>query len=285
MTIAETPCQFGPASSLMGVLTQPAPGGPVPATAIILFNAGVIPRFGPRRMNVKLARAMAEVGHTVLRFDLSGLGDSPHQGGEGDFRAQSARDIGAAMDHLSQALGIRRFVLIGVCSGAIHAFWATQADPRVAALMMIDGFWYPSRWSKWVTRWKRLRAKSWRERLGAWRRLAPRESPSKPQAGVFGGEVSQSRPSEAEFSRHMQTLVNRGVAVFFLFTGSVIDYISYENQLKHVFSGQSWVNRVRFLMREDMDHTATSQKSQRGLIELVLGWLPEATRAGGSAKP
>lgn len=282
--ILETPCQFGPASSLLGMLTQPAQGGAVPATAVVLFNAGVIPRFGPRRINVKLARAMAEAGQAVLRFDLSGLGDSPHQGGGSDFRTQAVQDIGAAMDHLSQTLGIQRFVLIGICSGAIHAFWAAQADPRVVGLMMIDGFWYPSRWSTLVRRWKRLNAKPWPERLGILRRLAGQGKPAKPNkteaVGVFGGEVTQSRPSEAEFSRRMQSLVDRGVAVFFLFTGSVIDYVSYENQLKHAFAKHAWVQRVRFLMREDMDHTATAQQSQRSLTELVLGWLPVAARAG-----
>lgn len=283
--IVETPCQFGPGAALIGVLTQPVPGGPAPSTAVVLFNAGVIPRFGPRRINVKLARAMAEAGQVVLRFDMAGLGDSPHQGGDGDFRAQAVRDITAAMDHLTQTLGIQRFVLIGICSGAIHAFWATLAVPRVTALMMIDGFWYPSRWSKWVRRWKRWHAKSWRERLDAWRKLAlrdvPNKAPAQAQAGVFGGEVSQARPSEAEFSARMQSLVDRGVSVFFLFTGSVIDYVSYENQLKHAFAGASWVNLVRFTMREDMDHTATSQQSQRKLTKLILDWLPEATRPRG----
>ena len=54
----ETPMLFGPDGALVGVLTQPAPAEGADL-AFLMFNAGVISRKGPHRMNVKLARARA----------------------------------------------------------------------------------------------------------------------------------------------------------------------------------------------------------------------------------
>lgn len=274
----ETACQFGPNQSLIGVLTTPEPTQASPKTAVVLFNAGVIPRYGPHRINVKLARDLVAKGLAVLRFDLSGVGDSPHQAGEGDFRAQAVRDIRSAMDHVTAATGVERFILIGICSGAVNAYWAAQADERVSGLMMIDGFWYPTRLSAWVRRWKRLQVTPWAKVFGAaWRSLLPRPAvPSDKAAvepGLFDGDGTPPNPPKPDFSRVMQTLVDRGTAVFVLYTGSVLDFYSYGAQFRHAFAGQGWLSKVRSDLRSDIDHTVTSQDAQRRFIDLIATWV------------
>ena len=70
---------FGATSSLVGVVTDPVVGArdKEDLPAIILLNAGIAHRVAPHRLYVNMARRFADMGFTVLRFDFSGVGDSP----------------------------------------------------------------------------------------------------------------------------------------------------------------------------------------------------------------
>jgi alpha/beta superfamily hydrolase len=72
----ETAIRFGKFDTLIGVITEPDTPAQDNRPIIILSNAGLIHRIGPNRIYVKLARLLAEDGYCVLRFDLSGVGDS-----------------------------------------------------------------------------------------------------------------------------------------------------------------------------------------------------------------
>jgi hypothetical protein len=251
----------------------------------LLFNAGVIPRFGPHRINVKLARALAAAGSVSMRFDLSGQGDSRGSIADGDFRAQGVRDIRAAMDYLEQQHGLRRFALVGICSGAVNAYWASLADERVVGVLMVDGFWYRSRWTLVVRHWKRFRAASWGAAGAAlWRRLARLlrlQEPGRtmPRADLFEGDAGAANPPRAEFAAAMRALTARGVAVFFLYTGSMIDFYSYAAQFRHVFGGEPFADLVRCDYRPDIDHTFASIDTQQRFVELVKDWSASLQRS------
>lgn len=128
---------FGRFHTLVGVLTEPenpAPNRP----AVILCNAGLMHRIGPNRIYVKLARALAEQGFWVFRFDLSGVGDSlprPDNMGVEDFTID---DVVQAMDHLSAQTGCQQFVVGGHCAGAYHSIRAAAHSPRVCGVVMIN---------------------------------------------------------------------------------------------------------------------------------------------------
>ena len=272
---------FGPEAALVGVLTQPARSGSA-AVAFLMFNAGVLSRIGPHRMNVKLARALAKAGETSLRFDLSGRGDSRSSTADGDFQTQAPRDIRHAMDHLEQTYGIHRFALIGFCSGAVDAFGAALLDDRVAGVLIFDGHWYRTRWTVPVRHWKRFRVISWPGVAAAlWRRLTGRlAAPVTPLAVEgFAGKTVSSNPSRAEFVRSVQVLVDRRVATFFVFSGSVIEYYSYANQFRDGFAHEAFFYKVRCDFRPDIDHTFISLKAQQQMIELVTAWVPEVHAA------
>jgi dienelactone hydrolase len=124
---------------LFGILCRPAAPRPE-LPAIVLVNAGCVPRFGPHRQYVPLARRWTALGFSVLRLDLSGIGDSPVTPGAAenltyppDHRGEMAR----ALDWLERETGARRFVVAGLCSGADIAFGAAS-DPRVEALVMLN---------------------------------------------------------------------------------------------------------------------------------------------------
>ena len=278
----ETPVMFGPQTGLIGILAQPLPSDPAPVVAFLMFNAGVLPRVGPHRLNVKLARALAHAGQTSLRFDLAGQGDSARAIDTDDSWVQATRDIRCAMDHLEQNFGIHRFGLIGICFGAVSALTVAQVDPRVAGVLMFDGHWYPTRWSRPVRHWKRLRNLSL---LGAtaaaWRRVSGMTGAlSKPSTPVGHDDGSASgNPPRAEFVRTMQTLADRRVATFFVYSGSVIEYYSYAKQFRDAFAKEAFFGKVRCDFRPDIDHTFISLDAQRQMIELVTGWVPEVHTA------
>lgn len=283
--MTETPLLFGPASALVGVLTQPVRSGTA-AVAFLMFNAGVLSRIGPHRLNVKLARTLASAGETSLRFDLSGRGDSRRSTSGAAFGAQAVLDIRCAMDHLSQAHGIHRFALIGYCSGAAEAFGAAVLDERVVGVLMLDGLWYRTRWTIPVRDWKRFRALSWGGAAAAvWRRLAGRVfAPTGPAPAAIADGTAPANPPRAEFIRSLQVLANRGVATRFVYSGSVIDFYSYANQFRDAFGREAFFDRVRCDFRPDIDHTVVSLEAQRRLIGLIVAWAAEA-RSAGEASP
>jgi pimeloyl-ACP methyl ester carboxylesterase len=283
--MTETPVLFGPDSSLVGILTQPASKNRA-AMAFLMFNAGVISRIGPHRLNVKLARALAEAGETSLRFDLSGQGDSRSAIAGGDFWSQAISDIRSAMDHLEQTCGIRRFALIGICSGAVSVFAVARVDPRVSAVLMFDGHWYRTRWTLPVRHWKRFRATSWgASALALRRRLAGvfvrRDAPAADEQPV--ASATPANPPRAEFVRSVQALVDRHVAAFFVYSGSAIEYYSYANQFRDAFKREAFFNKVRCDFCPEVDHTLISLEAQRRMIGIVRGWVQEVHCACAAA--
>lgn len=266
----ELPLVFGPLSNLVGVLTLPAFGGP-PPLAVLLFNAGVLPRIGPHRLNVRLARALAAAGHACLRFDLAGQGDSKGLAADGDFRTQAVADLRCAMDHLEQAHGIRRFALLGVCSGAVAAFAAALADPRVAGVLMFDGYWYRSRWTTLVWRWKRLRSASWSMLAASLRRRLLARGAAR-QATLFDAASATANPPRAAFAAGLQALVGREASVLLVYSGSVMECYSYAGQFRHVFGREPFFDAVRCEFHPDIDHTFVTGDMQQRMVARVNAW-------------
>jgi pimeloyl-ACP methyl ester carboxylesterase len=133
---------FGKDGSLIGILTerdavdsdQAAHAG----TAALLFNAGLIHHVGPNRMYVKLARKLANLGITVLRFDFSGIGDSGPRRDKLPADASMLDEARQAMDLLEQRYGAKRFICIGLCAGAAAAAQISVNDGRVDKAILIN---------------------------------------------------------------------------------------------------------------------------------------------------
>lgn len=132
--MSEEVVTFGSASALIGIRTHPAHARR--RTALVLVNSGVVNRVGANRMTVTLARALAEEGYQSLRFDMSGLGDSPERADGLAWTASSVLEIAEAIDLLGG--GCRPVVLYGNCGGAAKAFWTSLADTRVAGLLFTN---------------------------------------------------------------------------------------------------------------------------------------------------
>jgi len=138
--IREQALMLGKRKSLVAIVAQdPA----MAATAaerptVVILNSGIIHRVGPNRVFVRLARLLAQAGHLVVRFDLSGIGDSEPRGDGLSPLDAALADIREVLDSLETTRQVRRVILIGLCSGADHSIVYGGQDPRVIGMVLID---------------------------------------------------------------------------------------------------------------------------------------------------
>jgi exosortase A-associated hydrolase 1 len=123
----------GLGNELVAVLAQPLPEEMVQGTGVVIVVGGPQTRVGSHRQFVLMSRALARAGYPCLRFDYTGMGDSP--GPKPDFESAGA-DIRRACDALLQAVpACRRIVLWGLCDGASAALFHARSDERIAAVI------------------------------------------------------------------------------------------------------------------------------------------------------
>jgi pimeloyl-ACP methyl ester carboxylesterase len=123
----ERSIEIGP-RHLFGIVTEPtAPGqGPL----LVLLNVANEEHTGPSRLWVDLSRQWAGVGLRSVRFDLSGLGDSPG-GGVVTQRAMYDPEWLEDVCDVARALSANdptNVVYVGLCSGAFLAIEGALAQ-------------------------------------------------------------------------------------------------------------------------------------------------------------
>lgn len=270
--MTETVARFGPANGLIGIVTAPdAPGGC--DFACLLMNAGVIHRIGPHRLNVKIARALASDGITSVRMDLSGLGDSEIARTDKDFWEQAVVDLQAAMDYIQGACGIRKFVVLGICSGAVNGYSLAKIDPRVVGLLMFDGFAYPTWKTKVIRRWTRLRKLPFSTVVAGVVSTAKRWLGSLAGTGKSAAQASSPsfHPTKDEFASAMDAFVARGIAVFLAYSHTLEQH-NFARQLYDTYPRRAFMKRVRYEYVPDIDHAFTTVEAQRKFISKVRDW-------------
>jgi dienelactone hydrolase len=285
---------FGTDQHLVGTLVLPALMGPV---GFLLLNAGVIHRIGPHRSNVKLARGLAAKGIVSLRFDLSGQGDSRIPRDAAAYERQAVKDIRAAIDHLQRLTGLQHVIIAGICSGADHGLAVAEEDPRVVGLWMMDGYTYTSAKTAahyYLLRLQRLRRDgAFAASLLAWLGRRLRALPERlVRRWVRGGgdaaaaetaAYARALPSRDAYAATMQSLVDRGVDIFVMYSGSSLERYSYARQYRDTFAGHGFVDTVRCDFAPQIDHTVTLLAAQRQLVATVCEWAQHVTppvRAG-----
>jgi len=110
---------------------------------ILLLSPGVKMRVAPHRLYNRMSSQLVSLGFTVFRFDFCGLGDSEGEVQEkmlADFyttvqKGRYSDDTLAAMDWVQNEKKIDRFILSGLCGGAITGLLAGARDDRVEALL------------------------------------------------------------------------------------------------------------------------------------------------------
>jgi pimeloyl-ACP methyl ester carboxylesterase len=307
MAVDESILSFGDENTLVGILTQPG-GARGTDVGCLLLNVGVNPRSGPRRINVKTARRLAQSGVPSLRFDLSGLGDSRASSSSNNFRQQALVDLRAALDQFEASTGIRKFVVFGICSGAAHGMMIALDDARVVGLLQLDGYIFLTRSVRLERKLRRWAAfpfnPSLRRSVEAWndwtawlrapmdgeaRRLALAHLFGSTQAAATddtGGFVQTDIPDydAPTFTADMQKLVDRGVKLYLMYSATL-------NSFDHGFSLLKGLGRPPFLQHvryehlKDVDHTATTLAAQQKLLDLACSWIVEIAGLQRQAEP
>jgi exosortase A-associated hydrolase 1 len=107
-----------------------------PRRGVVIVVGGPQYRVGSHRQFVLLARALAQSGIPVLRFDYRGMGDS-----EGELTGFEAidLDIAAAIDAFTvRCPSLREVVLWGLCDGAAAVLFYAHQDARVRQLVLLN---------------------------------------------------------------------------------------------------------------------------------------------------
>jgi hypothetical protein len=239
--------------------------------AVVMLNAGVLHRVGPRRMHVALGRELAARGFPACRVDLSGIGDSRQISGHTSFRDSAVADTRLVMDALARESAATRFVIFGLCSGADNALAVAKTDPRVAAIVLLDAFSYatlPAYSREFFQRCARvgvLRASAGAVAVGA--RLGARllrRGDSSPPAG----RVS---PPKAEARKLLGELLDRGTKILFIYSATLHVRCNHKEQLFEAFPELR--GRVDVEYFADADHLFTELSTRRRLMDAVTAWL------------
>lgn len=268
--------RFAEDRRLFGVLSLPEQLDPA-RPAVLIPNTGLEHRIGPNRLHVEIARRLAQAGYATLRMDLSGMGDSRLRG---DLRAHdSVADQRAALDQL-QNMGIaRQFVAIGLCSGGNDVHLLAREEPRLVAAAFIDHYVYPT--PRFVLTYLAQRLFSLR-RIGNYLQRKLETGDGKEQAFSADDIDYFRQPERKAFAADLQSFNERGLAMFFLFTGELQNLYNYREQMSDAFpllKGNPLAELHHF---PHADHTFSRSSTRGELIDALQRWLASCPPIGTS---
>ncbi len=144
--LSATPVKFKNRAGnfLFGILERPD-GHDEENVAVVFLSPGTKMRVGPHRLYNKLSEKIVQQGYAVLRFDFTGLGDSEGEIDEPVLAnvynsihdGRYINDTQDALDWLEREHGYTRFLLCGLCGGAITGLLAGTDDERVEGLLSL----------------------------------------------------------------------------------------------------------------------------------------------------
>ena len=274
---------YGKRTRLVGMLSHAQPSdartGSHPL-CVILLNAGVVRKVGPGRLNVELARRISRSGLDTFRFDFAGVGDSPERTDGKGLAEGVITDVQETMDHLERTLGYRRFVVMGLCSGADNGMRAAEQDDRIVGVAMFD----PTidRTPRWY--WEAIKVRL-RSLEGLKTIITPRNKFLRRLLGLSGkareaGDGAGEQPElyqvtyadRASITQCLNTLMARDVKLFVTFTGSWDFIYNYESQFLDVYRSVPFADRLNLSFRPQADHSFLDARHRNTLFNDLADW-------------
>ncbi|MDO5102935.1 MAG: alpha/beta fold hydrolase [Lautropia sp.] len=274
----ERTIRFGPDHCLIGTLSLPVSPPLTPSPGLILFNAGVLSRVGPHRLNVDLARHAALHGIPAIRFDLPGLGDSGFTRSNLPREAQELNAITAAMTQLaSTPCSPTTFQIIGFCSGAELGLKIALKDTRVTGLTLIEPYYYPNALSRPLRIMRRLSEYGLRRAIPRIHEIlryrlktqaGSEASNTLPNPGI--AEESGTPPPRREaFTADLATLLKRGVHVNLIYASTLMGRFDFWMHKRQIFQPCLEHPHFRVELLPDTDHSFTQLSARQLLLQQI----------------
>ena len=299
---------------LIGVYHEGAGSG---AVAILLLSPGVKMRVAPHRLYNKMASRFVALGFPVFRFDFHGLGDSQGEAGEellADlYRAtQCGRyvdDTVAAMDWVETHYGISRFIVAGLCGGALTGLLTAEIDSRIIGLIglsipvildgsMVDAVEHMTAPQLARTRQGYLgklriwRADAWR----SWVRLITLQSDFQLLVRSFRtarGTPDRERAvldnTNPKFAPAFLRMVGSARPILLIFAESDRLYAEFEAKFlrRHASELARYESHFRVHVTPHANHVFSFAEWQRDLLDVSCRWLEQAvgTRREADQRP
>jgi pimeloyl-ACP methyl ester carboxylesterase len=306
---------------LVGIVHPPAAGDG--DTAVVLLSPGVKTRVAPHRLYNKLTEALVAQGLWVFRFDFYGLGDS-----EGEVDEQYLADLYGsvalgryvddtrdAIDWMASHYPVQRFVVGGLCGGAITGLLATRGDRRVAGLIglglpiMVEGRGVDQVAQMTQGQLARIRQGYLRKLVDprAWARLltfktdlrllkrafqkpatpAPSPAPAAAPSGPAPAGAAPPPPTSnvnPHFAPAFFEAANRGMRMLLVFSETDRLWWEFEEKFLRLHPGvlERYADRVQVSVVPEANHIFTLEAWQIDVKRRLAAWLDAEIGAGAA---
>lgn len=266
---------FGEKKGLVGIVSHPLKKEIDDLPAVILLNAGFLHKVGPYRLNVDLARRLASKGFTSFRFDMSGIGDSEKKDLTKTAMERAVVHIKETMDFLEDTKGLKRFVLVGLCSGADQSHPVAASDQRISGAVFLDGCGY--RTKRYYVHYYAKRAMRGAFKIGKWKTFIRKKIDNNNKKEMIDVTNIYDRrfPEQEKAREDILSMVNRGVNLLYVYTGGIQGYYTYYSQFEDMFGikVKETNGRIDLKFFEDADHIYTMVEDRGKLIGAISDWM------------
>lgn len=278
-SVREQAYVVGPKQSLVAVVTEPTKSSEA-LPGVVMLNTGIIHRVGHQRKFVILARALAGKGHTTVRFDFSGIGDSEARADALTPMEGCMADIHGVLDWLEATRKLKRFVLVGLCSGADHAVVYAGSDPRVVGIALVDPSIPPTRryYLHYFSR-RFIRPSSWAKFLTGRGRLAnlikKRLSISRDDEAIVPPDLDDK--AVREFLQNVYSrAVENGTQILAIFAGANDHRQSYREQIVDAIPALRMSSLLQTEFLRECDHLFLFECDRKRLNSIIIDWIDTA---------
>jgi pimeloyl-ACP methyl ester carboxylesterase len=229
-------------------------------------------------MYVQLARRMSDLGFPTLRIDQSGKGDSDRRRGM-SYAEAVERDFSDACEFLGNTVGVRRFILLGLCSGADDALQLCAGRDDIVGAVLLEP--YSPRTLKFVVRHFGARVLRWKIWL-LWLRRALRrmivglESPGsarRPRGSRQDMTVLRESMSRADMVAKFHFALDGGASLLCVFSSGARRRYNYHGQLVECLGADRAAGRITELYLPWAKHTYPVTAHREQMMSAVCDWL------------
>ncbi len=265
-------------------------------TAVVMLNAGQLMRTGPHLFYVELARSLARIGIASLRLDFQGLGESRRDFQSNDRSSvetqeqitrrflcgteahpgEQSRDLEIVLDELQRSYGLRKFVVLGMCSSGTAALSALRAHPGVVGSIILNGRLPCTKRRDEIAR--RARARGYWGKLfdwQAWGRLLSGQSRYRELVRVLAPSKREREEGSGavDTERLWRLLADSQKRCLFIYGSGSHTFDEYLAVHKAGLLSANAAGSIEVQLVKGADHTFTPPWSRDELIERIARWM------------